>query len=65
MKRVLKEGKISKNVRKFRCPNCGCVFEADEDDYATIRNARDDFCSFVESECPTCHKKVYIDEDWL
>lgn len=61
MKRVLKEGKITKNVRKFKCPDCGCVFEADEDDYTMTMNLRNDFC--LESECPTCHRNVYIDEE--
>ena len=61
MKRVLKEGKITKNIRKFRCPDCGCVFEADEDDYTMTIDSHNDFC--LESGCPTCHRNVYIDEE--
>lgn len=61
MKRVLKEGKVVKDVRQFKCPDCGCVFEADEDDYTMTMHSHNDFC--LESECPTCHRNVYIDEE--
>lgn len=63
MKRILKKGKIVKNIQRFKCPNCGCVFEADEDDYIVIMNFRNDFCSFLESKCPACYWNVYIDKD--
>lgn len=61
MKRIVKKGKLTKNIRQFKCPYCGCVFEADEDDYTMTADSHNDYC--LESECPTCNRMVYIDEE--
>lgn len=34
--RIIRPGnRNSKNIKQFSCNNCGCIFEADEDEYAT------------------------------
>ena len=46
-----------KNSLRFLCENCGCVFDADEDEYHI--DYRQDVLSSVfhaYSSCPECHK---------
>ena len=55
--KVIKKGKIPKTTERFTCPNCGCVFECEKGEYAY-----DLVLDYYEAKCPTCSKKVYIDE---
>jgi endogenous inhibitor of DNA gyrase (YacG/DUF329 family) len=61
MKRIIKPGKIEDTTRRFKCPYCGCVFDADEDDYILSQDTHNDFT--LESECPTCNATVVIEEE--
>ena len=60
--KILKQGKskeeidrITKHVRQFEWPTCGCVFEVDNTEY------KYQFCQreaeeWLECECPNCGK---------
>ena len=50
--KIIKPGKKPETFR-FECPDCGCVFEADVDDY---EKRRDDFRMeiYVLAACPSC-----------
>ena len=61
MKKVIKPGKIKETTRRFKCPYCGCVFDADGDDYILTQDTHNDFT--LESDCPTCCSTVIIEEE--
>lgn len=45
-----------KAVKRFRCATCGCVFEADKDEY----KADNDYCRCVYfCECPNCKNNAF------
>lgn len=57
--RILKLGVLE--TKEFACKNCGCIFEADESEYAT--------CEYLisnviihEVNCPCCKKLLKITE---
>ena len=54
--KIIKPGKKPETFR-FECPHCGCVFEADKDDY---EKRRDDFRMelYVLAACPCCDSFV-------
>ena len=49
--KIIKPGKKPETTKRFECPHCGCVFEADRDDYGLVGDAY--------RTCPTCGRKVY------
>lgn len=64
--KILKQGKskeeidrITKQVRQFECPVCGCVFEADNTEYKHHYNQRED-TKWLECNCPNCGKLITI-----
>lgn len=46
-----------KHTKKFHCPDCGCLFEADEDEYEHESYVWDEYYA---CKCPTCGKRVII-----
>ena len=38
MIKIIREGKIDKQVLRFTCQNCGCIFEGERGDYKEIWN---------------------------
>ena len=50
--KIIKPGRPG-GIKRFTCSRCGCVFEADEDDY---EKRRDDFRMelYVLAACPCC-----------
>ncbi len=60
--KILREGVIPITTKRFECSNCGCIFEADENEYEMVSNQME----FLESNgasykiiCPTCGHTVY------
>ena len=58
--KILKQGKskeemdrIIKRVRRFECPTCDCVFEADETEYKHKFHQRNEE-EWWECKCPNC-----------
>ena len=48
---------ISNEPKYFYCRNCGCLFEADKDDYKLVEGADEGI--FAETSCPDCGQEVY------
>ena len=52
--KIIKPGKLKnpKDTRRFTCPLCGCVFNADRGDYEELIQ----YQTFEDKAvCPTCH----------
>ena len=64
MKRVIKSGKMKPTTITFKCSWCGCVFEADREDYTEHFDRNE---HYYNSTCPTCGKtaSVYPNSDVL
>ena len=56
--KILREGSQEKllEVKRFICPSCGCIFEADNTEYRIGSQYNEEFY-FVD--CPYCSKRVY------
>ena len=59
--KIIKVGKHQ--AIRFTCEQCGCVFEADEREYARIilpicKNERIEFIDMVNVVCPFCKKTI-------
>ena len=59
--RIIKPGDPSrlKETRRFTCQRCGCVFEADKEEYNSGMQYNE---IYYKSQCPTCGTTVYLDE---
>lgn len=56
---IIVEGDCSrlKKTKRFECEECGCIFEADKDEYKYCGSQREGdewYCI-----CPTCGNKTY------
>jgi len=60
--RIIKEGDLSRlsTVKRFECPDCGCVFEASGCEYLRSMLGGKTVC---ECNCPTCRRMVRIDDE--
>lgn len=47
-------------TKTFRCAYCGCIFEADWNEYAETLIRRK---SIISCNCPDCHLKAFEKED--
>ena len=58
--KIIKVGHIDKKTKRFTCKECGCVFEANKDEYrfADQMEALHDGIEAV-CDCPHCKSKVY------
>jgi len=58
MRKIILPGKkeVLKATKRFECPKCGCVFDADKDDYETGTQYNDVYYS---CECPMCGVMAY------
>ena len=60
--KIIKSGNLDRLriVKRFECPDCGCIFEADQYEFRSadamevLHDAIDASC-----ECPCCHNMVY------
>lgn len=52
--KIIKEGDMRKlkRTRQFECDKCGCIFEADDNEYVT------DY-PYYSVNCPFCNNRVY------
>ena len=62
--RILKAGDVErlKQIKKFECKTCGCVFEADNTEYKYQYSQRIDE-GWYEVKCPTCGKRVTTSDE--
>lgn len=56
MKKIIEHGKKPTTIKRFVCTTCGCVFEADADEYKYIFDRNEEFWS---SLCPECGSTAY------
>ena len=49
MKKIIEHGKKPNTIKRFICTHCGCVFEADSDEYKHTLDRNEDIWT---SECP-------------
>lgn len=48
---------VEEDPKLFYCHFCGCLFEADDDDYKLIEGADEGI--FAATSCPDCGHEVY------
>ena len=51
--KIIKPGKKPDTTERFECSYCGCMFEADEDDYEFEFDSLNG-CYCYAADCPTC-----------
>lgn len=58
---IIKPGNLDflKGTKKFECRNCGCVFEADKNEYSCGSQYND---VFYICDCPCCGSIAYHKE---
>lgn len=49
--KIIKPGNKPETTERFECPRCGCVFEADRDDYGLVGDAYGNQWAYMT--CPT------------
>ena len=60
--KIIKPGKKPDTTKRFTCSHCGCVFEADVDDYEVVYESLDG-CYCYAADCPTCGLTVRKPDD--
>ena len=60
--KIIKPGKKPETTKRFTCSHCGCVFEADEDDYELEFDSLNGCYCYV-ADCPTCGLTVRKPDD--
>lgn len=55
--KIIKPGKKPDTTRRFTCDHCGCVFDADLDDYETV-TGQDNWLDY-RAICPACRERVW------
>lgn len=57
--KIIKEGR---KAHRFKCSNCGCIFEADRDEFSVERFYANDDPAWItyKAECPWCHEDVIM-----
>ena len=54
--KIIKLGKKPDTVKRFKCRNCGCVFEADRQDYEEVYILSNGYYLLID--CPTCGRRI-------
>ena len=56
--KIIREGNLEniKNPKKFLCQRCGCIFEAEKDEYKGHNHYND---IYFYAECPCCKAKAF------
>jgi len=59
--RIIKHGDVNKlkQIKRFECKSCGCIFEADNTEYKHEYSQRET-CDWYSVKCPTCNKYVTL-----
>lgn len=63
--RIIKQGDLNKlkEIKKFTCFKCGCVFEASNSEYKKEFNQREDN-TYFKINCPCCQNIVIKSQDY-
>ena len=56
---IIREGNLDllKEVKRFYCRRCQCVFDAEKTEYTTENQYNE---TYYKCTCPTCGNTVYI-----
>ena len=54
--KIIKPGKKPNEPRRFQCPNCSCIFEADRQDYEEVYILSNGYYLLID--CPTCGRSI-------
>lgn len=62
--KIIKHGDVGclKQIKRFECKSCGCIFEADNTEYKHEFSQRE-MCGWYETRCPTCKRYVTVNDD--
>ena len=57
--KIIKEGNLDKlkKIKRFECKECGCIFEAEKDEYKWDSQYNE---TYYYCKCPCCYQTVYI-----
>ena len=58
--KILKDGVKPTKTKRLKCPECGCVFEADEGEYRL--HAEEYYGTEIRAKCPFCGLEGYKNE---
>lgn len=58
--KIIKEGIIKHEPKQFECPECGCVFEADENEYSRWNAPMNE--TYFVAICPCCGESVFAED---
>lgn len=59
--KIIKQGILPSKIRRFTCGNCGCIFEAEENEYERITNQMEymETKASYKCTCPTCNMRAF------
>ena len=60
--KIIREGNLeaAKEIKRFECASCKCIFEADRDEYSRQVGSFNE--TMLTAKCPCCDKKAYEEE---
>ena len=58
--KIIKEGDLNKlkRIKRFECKECGCIFEAEKDEYKEGSQYNE---TYYYCACPCCNQTVYTE----
>lgn len=58
--KIIKEGDLKKlkKIKRFECKECGCIFEAEKDEYKWGSQYNE---AYYYCACPYCNQTVYTE----
>ena len=58
--KIIKEGNLDKlkKIKRFECKECGCIFEAEKDEYKWDSQYNE---TYYYCACPCCNQIVYTE----
>jgi RNase P subunit RPR2 len=61
MIRIIKQGELNKDIKKFTCKYCKAEFEADSEDFKVVFTPYNDLYYVIS--CPCCHHILFVEAE--
>ena len=61
MIRIIKQGELNKDIKKFTCKYCKAEFEADSEEFEVVFTPYNDL--YYKINCPCCHHILFIEAE--
>ena len=61
MIRIIKQGELNKDIKKFTCKYCKAEFEADSESYDVAFTPYNDMYYVIN--CPCCHHILFVEAE--